>query len=288
MKRRILLCTMLFVAAMTMNAQVSFRIGTGKAFRKDTIDQAVFMVQYEVDGCIDTMKKERFRETMMLEVGKKCSRFYSYTKFVGDSLLAADFANNVSKEVMMEHAKQFGRSRMNEETYKRYPAGKVTTLDEIAGDINRLRCEETEERPQWTLSEDTATILSYACRKATCRFKGRDWTAWFTAEIPSGEGPWKLFGLPGLILKAEDSEGHYIFSCSGIEQCHSHHPILFNGKDYEPVNRKAYNKIHERYWADPIGFITGNMPNVSVSITDDHGNKTKSPKNVPYNPLERK
>lgn len=287
MKRRILLCTMLFVAAITMNAQVSVRIGTGKTFRNDTIDQAVFMVQYKVDGCIDTLKKERFKETMMLEVGKKCSRFYSYTKFVADSVLAADIANNVSQEVMKEHSKQFGLSRMNEETYKRYPSGKVTTLDEIAGDINRLRCEETEEHPQWTLYEDTATILSYPCRKATCRFKGRDWTAWFTSEIPSGEGPWKLFGLPGLILKAEDSEGHYIFSCSGIELCHSHHPILFKGKDYQPVNRKAYNKIHERYWADPIGFITGSMPNVSVTITDGHGNKTKNPKNVPYNSLER-
>lgn len=278
---------MLFIAATAMHAQFNIIVGTGKSFRKDTIDQAMFIAQYKVDGCINTVKKERFEETMMLEVGKKCSRFYSYTKFVGDSVMAADIANNVSQEVMLEHSKQFGQSRMNEETYKRYPAGKVTTLDEIAGDINRLRCEETEERPQWVLSDDTATVLSYVCRKAVCRFKGREWMAWFTPDIPSSDGPWKLFGLPGLILKAEDSEGHYIFECSGIELCHSYHPILFKGKDYEPVNRKAYNKIHERYWADPVGFIMGSMPNVSVTISDGQGNKTKSPRNIVHNPLER-
>lgn len=117
--------------------------------------------------------------------------------------------------------------------------------------------------------------------------KGRTWTAWFTAEIPISEGPWKLCGLPGLILKAEDSEGHYSFTATGVEQCHTYRPILFDGKKHEPMNRKAYNKVHERYYADPVGFITGSMPNVTVKVSDEHGNATKNPKNVPYNPLER-
>ena len=288
MKKKASLTAMLTIIALAAHAQFSINIGMGKTFRKDTIDQAVFIVQYEVDGCIDTLKKERFKETMMLEVGKKSSRFYSYTKYVSDSVLAADIANNVSKEVMMEHAKQFGKSRLNEQTYKRYPVGKVTTLNEIAGDISRLRCEETEERPQWTLSADTATILGYVCNKAECFFKGRRWTAWYSPEISSGEGPWKLFGLPGLILKAEDGEKHYTFTCTGIEQCRSYRPLLFSGKDYEPISRKAYDKIHERYHADPVGFITGSMPNVSVTVQDQQGNKTRNPMNIPYNPLERR
>ena len=53
------------------------------------------------------------------------------------------------------------------------------------------------------------------------------------------------------------------------------------------MNRKAYNKVHERYYADPVGFITGSMPNVTIKVSDEHGNATKNPKNVPYNPLER-
>lgn len=287
MKKRILLMALFALCATAMQAQMSFNISTGRIFRKDTIDQVVFKVQYEVDGCIDTVKKARFKETMMLEVGKKSSRFYSYTKFVCDSVYAADVANRVSQEIIIEHMKQYGQSQLNEQTYKRYPAGKVTTVDEIAGDINRIRCEEPEESPQWTLSADTATILSYLCHKAECQFKGRKWTAWFTSDIPSSEGPWKLCGLPGLILKAEDGEGHYVFTCTGIEQCRSYRPVLYSGKDYESVNRKAYNKIHERYYSDPIGFIKNSAPNVNIDIRDEQGNRSKAPRNMPYNPFER-
>lgn len=62
---------------------------------------------------------------------------------------------------------------------------------------------------------------------------------------------------------------------------------MYAGKNYEPMNRKAYNKVHERYYADPVGFITGNMPNVKITIKDSQGNPTSNPKNLPYNPLER-
>ena len=125
MKKQILLTAMLLITTTTACAQFNIKIGSGKTFRKDTIDQTVLMVQYEVDGCTDTLSEERFQETMMLEIGKKCSKFYSYTKYVGDSVFAADIANNASQETMIEHAKQFGKSKLNEQTYKRYPVGKV-------------------------------------------------------------------------------------------------------------------------------------------------------------------
>ena len=121
MKKQILLTAMLLITTTTACAQFNIKIGSGKTFRKDTIDQAVLMVQYEVDGCTDTLSEERFQETMMLEIGKKCSKFYSYTKYVGDSVFAADIANNASQETMIEHAKQFRKSKLNEQTYKRYP-----------------------------------------------------------------------------------------------------------------------------------------------------------------------
>ena len=206
--------------------------------------------------------------------------------YVCDSILAVDFANKASQETINEHLKQYGQSKLGERTFKGYPTGKVTTLDEVAG-MTRLRCEEAEERPQWKILAENDSVLSYLCSKAECQFKGRTWTAWFTAEIPVSEGPWKLCGLPGLILKAEDSEGHYSFTAAGMEQCHTYRPILFDGKKHEPMNRKAYNKVHERYYADPVGFITGSMPNVTVKVSDEQGNATKNPKNVPYNPLER-
>ena len=59
----------------------------------------------------------------------------------------------------------------------------------------------------WTLTDDTLTVGGYLCQTATCKFRGVAWTVCYTEEIPSSAGPWRLRGLPGLIVKAE-SKAH--------------------------------------------------------------------------------
>ena len=59
----------------------------------------------------------------------------------------------------------------------------------------------------WKLSDDTLTVSGYLCQQATATFRGVEWRVWYTEEIPSSAGPWRLRGLPGLIVKAE-SEAH--------------------------------------------------------------------------------
>ena len=111
--------------------------------------------------CISNTEKPEnvTEETMMLEVDKNLSKFYSYTKYVCDSVLAVDFANKASQETINEHLKQYGTSKLSERTFRGYPAGKVTTLDEVAG-MTRLRCEETDERPQWKiLAENDLSLI---------------------------------------------------------------------------------------------------------------------------------
>ena len=68
----------------------------------------------------------------------------------------------------------------------------------------------------WTLIEDTMTVSGYLCQQATTTFRGVEWCVWYTEEIPSSAGPWRLRGLPGLIVKAE-SEAH-TFCLAGLRQ----------------------------------------------------------------------
>lgn len=68
----------------------------------------------------------------------------------------------------------------------------------------------------WDIKADTTRIGNFKCQKAVGKFRGRTYTAWFTEEIPLPYGPWKLHGLPGLILEAEDSEKMFKASFRGI------------------------------------------------------------------------
>ncbi|MDR1601988.1 MAG: GLPGLI family protein [Tannerella sp.] len=270
--------------AVATNAQTVINIvNPDEILKSDSIDETLFTAQYEMTSVTDTSRRDKTStEMMMLKTGVRSSVFYSYTKYLADSVIEADRAGGASIDVIAEHVKQY-QSRINYKIYKNYPAGKVTTLEQLA--MSRFRCEEKNDVPQWELLPDTATILSYSCRKAVCRFKGRDYEAWFTPDIPRSEGPWKLHGLPGLILKAQDARKEYVFECVGLVQEKPGNAISFGASGHEPVSRKNLNQLFERYAADPVGYISSSAPNVKVHIRNEAGESIR-PKNMPYNPIE--
>lgn len=54
----------------------------------------------------------------------------------------------------------------------------------------------------WQLiPNETKEILGYICNKAKLKYRGSEFTAFYTLEIPITFGPWKFNGLPGLILE---------------------------------------------------------------------------------------
>lgn len=86
----------------------------------------------------------------------------------------------------------------------------------VAGD--QLVIASTFPEQDWSVSDETKEIGGYSCQKATTSFKGRQYTAWFTTELPFSSGPWKLQGLPGLILEASDAKGDVTFSYAGFDK----------------------------------------------------------------------
>lgn len=127
---------------------------------------------------------------------------------------------------------------------------------------------------KWTLAQETATICEHKCQKATCHWRGRDFVAWFTSEIPIRKGPWKFGGLPGLILKVYDTDKLYTFEAIGIEK--GNFPIYqYPKKMYDKSTRKKVWKIQvdlNRDFQKAIGMV------------NDQGALVSRPK--PYEPLE--
>ncbi|OAB27750.1 GLPGLI family protein [Flavobacterium fryxellicola] len=90
----------------------------------------------------------------------------------------------------------------------RFP--KTTAFDEFT-------VEDTWLKIDWKIQEDTTKIGNFNCKKAIGEFRDRTFIVWFTEEIPMPYGPWKLYGLPGLILQAEDKEKMFSVKFKSIE-----------------------------------------------------------------------
>ena len=95
------LANLLFMVTVALQATAQITILSMDDVKKsEPIDELVFRAQYELKMVEDTTKTDcqPNSETMMLEVGKKCSQFYSYTTYLRDSTLIADYANKVSQD----------------------------------------------------------------------------------------------------------------------------------------------------------------------------------------------
>ena len=131
----------------------------------------------------------------------------------------------------------------------------------------RKYAEPVEERDWAILDDSTKTVLGYECMMATTEYHGRKWTAWFTPEIPMNAGPWKLLGLPGLILEAIDSTGQHHFSANGLQSVDMDIPKVYEPNSYEKTTRKKFLALC-RYRYDNVQGMSdlhfgGNGPRLS-------------------------
>ena len=82
----------------------------------------------------------------------------------------------------------------------------------------------------WDIKDVEKSIHGVLCKQATTSFKGRNYTAWFAPTLPISNGPWKLGGLPGLILEAYDDEMQWKLTFDSMELS-------------KPMNFTRYNRI---------------------------------------------
>lgn len=119
--------------------------------------------------------------------------------------------------------------------YKNRSTGVVSSV--YNSYVDNIICDQKiDHMHQWQMVEetDTDTILGYACQKASITYAGRDYTAWFTTEVPINDGPWKFWGLPGLILKVIDNQELFEWVAIGIENIDG--DIVMGKGNYEKAN----------------------------------------------------
>ncbi|MDE6669583.1 MAG: GLPGLI family protein [Muribaculaceae bacterium] len=127
----------------------------------------------------------------------------------------------------------------------------VITLYDVVN-IDKYYYDEPRATIKWKISDDTKDILGYQCVKATGKYHGRKWEVWFTPEIPISDGPWKLCGLPGLILYAEDKDNEFIFEAIGIETNIQEITPVYGAEVYEKIKRKDMLRAKRKHVDNPM------------------------------------
>lgn len=196
-------------------------------------------------------------DRMILQVGYGISKFSSYRTMQIDSLIKVSTVDHVQANP----ERYIGG--VSYSIYKNYPTGKFTTIDKIATDW--FLVEELIPTQQWILTDETKEILGYECKGAKCHFRGRDYTAFYTDEIPVADGPWKFGGLPGFIMEVKDAGNHYSFTCVGINS-KADRAITMPQVSYNKTSRIKFYQTKHRYDTNPLGYLE-TVSGIKVNIT---------------------
>lgn len=98
----------------------------------------------------------------------------------------------------------------------------------------------------WQISTETKTIANYKTYKATTKFRGRVWEAWFAPDLAYPYGPWKLHSLPGLILEVYDDSKTYNYVATKIYR--NEQVINFNENDLPKVSFKKFTELEQEFY----------------------------------------
>lgn len=133
----------------------------------------------------------------------------------------------------------------------------------------------------WKITNEKKNINGVKCIKATTIKWGRNWIAYYSPNHPTPFGPYKFYGLPGLIFEVGDDKGEYTFSIYRYKKRVQKNFLLFNLPKAKKVTKSEYKKIRHNSALLVRGNATIDGKNVEKDYLKFKENLEKN-----YNPLE--
>ena len=216
---------------------------------------------YQVTSKPDINNKSDIKtENAYLDISAEKSMFYSENRIKRDSVMKANFQSGGARGFNREQMDGL-RTNINYSIEKNKKDQKIIYKDRLGRDQYSYE----EDRPlNWKILSETTKIGDYKVQKAETEFGGRKWTAWFTTDLPYQDGPYKFSGLPGLVVKAEDSTGDYSFDLMKNYKI-SDFPEMVTFGNVMKVKRTDYVKQQEKYKTDPASFMNSQRGGGGIS-----------------------
>lgn len=175
------------------------------------LDTVQVQVQYAVLFREAKEDKQLSTDRFLLEIGRRHSLFKNNA---GSSTDAPQFDEPDPRVKLRMIFQERNKHKVQQyQILRNYPkSGKLSFW------FHSLQYEEDIPELSWELEEGDSIVLDYPCQKASADFRGRRWTVWYAMDLPYSDGPWKLTGLPGLILHAHDAAGEFFFDAIDIRK----------------------------------------------------------------------
>lgn len=167
-----------------------------------------------------------------------------------------------------------GKKNVIKRNFTNLNTNKLSSTETITFDNSLYLVTEALPKLDWDLNHpDTLKIGTYMCNKATTSFRGRNYIAWYTNDIPITFGPWKFHGLPGLILDMYDQTHKYEWIVTKITKKTINEKILNQDKHDVNIGLKAFVALREEVFNKKMNNLKNNLKSrqgrgTTVGFTD--------------------
>lgn len=214
-------------------------------YKEVVYDNSHLNITYELTSTFFSGRGEA-----ILAIGNNFSSFSDVNEYVKDSLLqimsdrgemSAELFNIVLNKRNFWKTKVIKNKRDSTLVYQR-------SLKDT------YRYAEKNLKFDWVHESSSKKILGYTVNKAKVRYRGRNYIAWYTTDIPIVEGPYVFSGLPGLILEIHDTEKKMHLKAFAIDK--KPKKIYLRDETYIiHTSRDKFRAIQKSYTENPAQFM---------------------------------
>ncbi|MFP3592112.1 GLPGLI family protein [Chryseobacterium sp. SIMBA_038] len=204
---------------------------------------------------------------------KNRSIYQDYTVIAQDSIMKIEIEAMQKAGIMKDLSKTLKTPKISARIYKIYPSMKIQYVDKIANGFTPANIGYDESlKLNWKIENEKQKIGAYNTQKATTEFGGKQWTAWFSADLPFQDGPYKFYGLPGLIVKIEDAGKNYSWVLQGnkkvkdyTEYSYIENLMQAKGGKVNVLSREKFEKTFNDFKKDPFATVRPMMTQEMMS-----------------------
>lgn len=244
------------------------------------IDTANTVIRYSFRFKNHSSQVQYNEDLRVVQIGKTIIKDYSEIVFHYDSLATYNFkkglstSNNPNVTFPCE-IYSYPREKKRHEKYRMILNAGVLCYPSEWEEIN------------WVYTTDKSVRLhGYTCSMATTKYAGREYIAWYTLDVPISYGPYKFYGLPGLIVKLEESSGMYIWEMCSLDRKSAPIYSYQYEKEQKCTAKTAAQTIY-RMMTTPMTFLSSVGSRIMMRRADgSFGSPAKGEEEIPYESIE--